>query len=86
MSNERYLPPDLSESDLEQGDLLRDRQRNKQFEITTTDERGIGLRHDGTEFYVPYSLFAPWHGSRIHPVTESTTTEPADWATDDREQ
>jgi hypothetical protein len=72
-----------TESDLEEGDLLRDWRREDQFEITTTDESGIGLHHDGTEFYIPHSLFAPWYGSRIHSVTAAMTTEPANWTNSD---
>lgn len=60
-------------------DVLYDRHRREYFVVGGLDDRGIDLRQDGTEFFVPHSLFVPWYGSRVFKATNLSNAELPDW-------
>ena len=77
-NDEPDLPPDLA--DLAVGDVLRDRQHDSYFEVTSIDDHGVGLYDGETDFYVPHALFATKYGARLHPIDEAESLDPPDWA------
>jgi hypothetical protein len=62
-------------------ELLYDRHRGEYFELVAEDGAGVTLRRDGTDYYVPRSLFDPWRGSRLFPANEMTEPDLPDWVT-----
>ncbi len=79
--DEHTIPADLAA--IEAGDVLCDRHRRECFLVRGIDGAGVSLRQEEDTYYVPHSLFAPWYGSRLFPITETATTEPPDWCTDE---
>jgi hypothetical protein len=70
---------------LRRGDVLCDRHRRECYQVTSIDGTRIGLHRDGTDFFVPRSLFVSWHGRRLFPIEESRTIDTPDWCSPRRE-
>jgi hypothetical protein len=83
MNSSTGPPLDIERADIEPGDVLCDRRLKECFKVASIDEHGVGLQYEDTEFYVPYSLFAPWYGSRLYHIEDSTTIDPPDWVLDE---
>jgi hypothetical protein len=77
MSPTTGVPPEIEA--LETGTVLYDRHRNEYFAVERVDDAGVALRRDGTEYYVPHSLFAPWQDSRLVPVEELSDPDLPGW-------
>jgi hypothetical protein len=82
MSAEPTPPLGSERTDIDPGDVLCDRHRKECFEVTSVDESGVALQRESTEFYIPHSLFAPWYGTRLHQIQDSTSTDSPDWTWD----
>ena len=73
----RVLPNDLA--DLPEGEILYDRHRRECYQVTSVDDFGVALHQDGTDFYVPCSLFVSWYGRRLFSIDETRSIEAPEW-------
>jgi hypothetical protein len=66
-------------ADLEPDEVLCDRHRKECFVVREVEHRGTHLEQDDADFFVPYSLLAPWVDSRLFSVDESESADLPEW-------
>lgn len=81
--NEATPPDELSP--LRAGDVLCDRHRRECYQVAGVDKVGVALHQDGTDFYVPRSLFVSWYGRRLFLIAESRSIDPPEWCRQHRD-
>ena len=74
---EGVLPDGLA--DLREGEILCDRHRKKCYRVAGVDKIGIALHQEGTDFYVPRSLFVSWYGRRLFSIDKTRSIEAPEW-------
>lgn len=65
--------------DAREGEVLCDRHRRECYRVETIDETGIVLHQDGTDFYIPHSLFVSWYGRRLFSTDETQSLDVPEW-------
>ena len=62
-----------------EGEILCDRHRKECYQVSRIDEMGVALHRDGTDFYIPHSLFVTWYGRRLFPIDGSGSIALPEW-------
>lgn len=72
-------PPRDELADLREGEVLCDRHRRECYQVSGVDDAGVALRQDGTEFYLPCSLFVTWYRRRLFELENATSIDAPEW-------
>ena len=71
---------------LQQGKVLCDRHRRECYQVNDVDAVGVALHRDGTDFYIPCSLFVSWYGQRLFSIKETRGVDTPEWSRQYRDQ
>lgn len=71
------LPDELAA--LREGEILCDRHRRDCYRVAGVDETRVALHQDGTDFYIPCSLFVSWYGRRLFAIDGTRSIEAPTW-------
>lgn len=66
-------------ADLREGEVLCDRHRQECYQVIGVDDTGVALRQEGTEFYIPRSLFVTCYRRRLFSIENATSIDTPDW-------
>ena len=70
---------------LQRGEILCDRHRQECYQVSGIDGAGVTLHRDGTDFYIPRSLFSSWYGRRLFSIEETRSIETPQWCRQHRD-
>lgn len=70
---------------LHEGEVLCDRHRRECYQVSGIDDAGVALQQDGTEFYIPRSLFVTWYPRRLFPIENTSSIDTPEWCSQHRD-
>lgn len=71
----REVPSPNTHREVREGEVLYDRHRREYYRVDSVEPTGIALHQDGTDFYIPRSLFVSWYGRRLFSIDGTGSIE-----------